>query len=131
MEKVIATPVRNKILFLHGYTQNAEVFRKRTAVIRKQLEPLFECKYIDAPHKVQPQTDVEGSYNLTQPMNERGGDRVWTRMELRHILAPMCLWSFSMPNGLQEDISGSLASLRALAYQTCLQLKRILIPLSL
>ena len=38
-----------RLLCLHGYTQNATLFRQRTAVLRKQLEPNIECVYVDAP----------------------------------------------------------------------------------
>jgi hypothetical protein len=34
-----------KILFLHGWTQSDQAFRKKTAVIRKCLEPDYECYY--------------------------------------------------------------------------------------
>lgn len=39
-----------KILFLHGYCQNAQIFCKKTSALRKQLEPLYECIYISAPN---------------------------------------------------------------------------------
>ena len=58
-----------KILFIHGYSQNAHIFRSKTAVIRKQLA-LFECIYINAPHKVpapnDPQVDERAWWNAEQ-----------------------------------------------------------------
>lgn len=40
-----------KILFIHGYQQNAAIFRRKTATIRKQLA-FAECVYAEAPHLV-------------------------------------------------------------------------------
>ncbi|KAI9356242.1 serine hydrolase FSH [Zopfochytrium polystomum] len=39
-----------RILCLHGFSQNANLFRKRTAVLRKDLAPIAELVYISAPH---------------------------------------------------------------------------------
>ncbi|KAI8899783.1 serine hydrolase-domain-containing protein [Globomyces pollinis-pini] len=40
-----------KLLCLHGYTQNGNVFRKRIAVLQKQLlKNNIECVFVDAPH---------------------------------------------------------------------------------
>ncbi|KAI8924203.1 serine hydrolase FSH, partial [Entophlyctis helioformis] len=44
-----------KLLCLHGYTQNGPVFRRRTAVLRKDIAKLYECHHVSAPHKVAPQ----------------------------------------------------------------------------
>ncbi|KAI8852647.1 serine hydrolase FSH [Chytridium lagenaria] len=41
-----------RILCLHGYTQNSDVFRARTAILRKDLASIAELVYIDAPHIV-------------------------------------------------------------------------------
>lgn len=41
-----------KILMLHGYRQNAEVFKAKTGSFRKILHKLVEFTYITAPHKV-------------------------------------------------------------------------------
>ncbi|KAG1309341.1 hypothetical protein G6F64_005388 [Rhizopus arrhizus] len=43
-----------RILCLHGYTQNAAMFRKRTSAMRKSLDHLAEFVYITAPHHVGP-----------------------------------------------------------------------------
>lgn len=40
------------ILALHGYRQNAEVFRQKTGSFRKMLHKYAKFTYITAPHKV-------------------------------------------------------------------------------
>ncbi|KAI8096538.1 serine hydrolase FSH [Halteromyces radiatus] len=39
-----------RILCLHGMSQNAAIFRKKTAVIRKKLDKMADLVYITAPH---------------------------------------------------------------------------------
>ncbi|KAI8915997.1 aspartic peptidase domain-containing protein [Gorgonomyces haynaldii] len=46
-----------KLLCLHGYTQNGDIFRKRTAVLRKMLT--LECVYPDAPLPAIAETENE------------------------------------------------------------------------
>lgn len=41
-----------RILALHGYRQNGEVFRQKTGSLRKLLQKYAEFTYITAPHKV-------------------------------------------------------------------------------
>lgn len=41
-----------RILALHGYRQNAEVFRQKTGSFRKILQKYATFTYITAPHKV-------------------------------------------------------------------------------
>lgn len=41
-----------KILVLHGYRQNAEIFKQRTGSLRKMINKWAEFTYITAPHKV-------------------------------------------------------------------------------
>ncbi|KAI9486382.1 MAG: serine hydrolase FSH [Benjaminiella poitrasii] len=50
------TSSKLKILCLHGYTQNAIMFRKKTAVVRKGVENLADFVYITAPHHIIPPT---------------------------------------------------------------------------
>ncbi|CEG76814.1 hypothetical protein RMATCC62417_11662 [Rhizopus microsporus] len=50
-----------KILCLHGYTQNAIMFQKRTSAIRKSVDHLAELVYITAPHHIKPPT-LSGEY---------------------------------------------------------------------
>jgi predicted esterase len=38
-----------KILALHGYRQNAQIFYKQTAVLRKELKKVAELVYLDGP----------------------------------------------------------------------------------
>ncbi|KAI3403550.2 FSH3 [Candida oxycetoniae] len=43
------------ILFLHGYTQNASLFRAKTSALRKKLMKMgFNCVYLDAPYVLTP-----------------------------------------------------------------------------
>lgn len=39
-----------KVLCLHGFTQNAEVFRRRTGSIRKPLKSKVDFVFVDGPH---------------------------------------------------------------------------------
>ncbi|KAI8082004.1 serine hydrolase FSH [Gilbertella persicaria] len=41
-----------RILCLHGMVQNASVFRKKTAVIRKKLDKIADMVYVTAPHLI-------------------------------------------------------------------------------
>lgn len=43
-----------KVLCLHGYTQNGELFRRRSAVLRKDLKNVADMVYIDAPIVIPP-----------------------------------------------------------------------------
>jgi len=54
-------PVR--LLCLHGYKQNGDVFRKKTGAFRKLLKKTAEYHFITAPHLI-PQTEG-GEENLT------------------------------------------------------------------
>ncbi|TPX67218.1 hypothetical protein SpCBS45565_g03922 [Spizellomyces sp. 'palustris'] len=70
---------RLRILCLHGYTQNAEIFGKRIAVLAKDLKNLAEFVFISAPHVIpenSAQTDVE---RVTYP--EGDGQRRWWRVD--------------------------------------------------
>ncbi|KND04666.1 uncharacterized protein SPPG_00381 [Spizellomyces punctatus DAOM BR117] len=72
-------PTRLRILCLHGYTQNAEIFGKRIAVLAKDLKNLAEFVFISAPHVIpenSPQTDAE---RVTYP--EGDGQRRWWRVD--------------------------------------------------
>ncbi|GAN01100.1 ovarian cancer-associated gene 2 protein homolog [Mucor ambiguus] len=50
------TSSKLRILCLHGYTQNATMFRKKTAVARKSVEDLADFVYITGPHHISPPT---------------------------------------------------------------------------
>ncbi|EGG25155.1 DUF341 family protein [Cavenderia fasciculata] len=43
---------RLRILCLHGYKQNANLFKSKTAVLRKSLDDIAEFVYVDAPHTI-------------------------------------------------------------------------------
>ncbi|CAK9441550.1 uncharacterized protein LODBEIA_P54180 [Lodderomyces beijingensis] len=44
-----------RILFFHGYTQNAALFRAKTSALRKKLQKFgFNCIYLNAPYVLSP-----------------------------------------------------------------------------
>ncbi|KAI8972494.1 serine hydrolase FSH [Pilobolus umbonatus] len=43
---------RLRILCLHGYTQNAIMFSKRTAAVRQSVEDIADLVYVTAPHYI-------------------------------------------------------------------------------
>ncbi|EPB81823.1 hypothetical protein HMPREF1544_11444 [Mucor circinelloides 1006PhL] len=45
----MTAPKKLRILCLHGMVQNAAVFRKKTAVIRKKLDKMADLVYVTAP----------------------------------------------------------------------------------
>lgn len=45
-------PGRLKLLALHGYLQNAEIFSQKTGSLRKGLKSIADLCYIDAPFPV-------------------------------------------------------------------------------
>ncbi|KAJ3015135.1 hypothetical protein HKX48_004756 [Thoreauomyces humboldtii] len=63
---------RIRILCLHGYTQNAEIFRGRIAVVRKDMKDV-DFDFIDGPHRVPDQLQ-----QFTGPLPATGsGPRSW------------------------------------------------------
>ena len=48
-----------KVLALHGYLQNADVFRSRTGALRKALKKHCEFVFVNAPHHIQ--VDLQGN----------------------------------------------------------------------
>lgn len=48
------SPRKLRVLCLHGYVQNADVFRRRSAVLRKDLKDIAEMTYIDGPTVIPP-----------------------------------------------------------------------------
>ncbi|KAJ3168581.1 Ovarian cancer-associated protein 2 [Geranomyces variabilis] len=67
------TPARRlRILCLHGYTQNKDVFRARIAVIRKDLKHVADFDFISAPHIVSPD-QIPGPVEAT----DGDGPRSW------------------------------------------------------
>ncbi|KAI5949070.1 FSH3 [Candida theae] len=46
---------KGKILFLHGYTQNASLFYAKTSALRKKISKLgYKCQYLNAPYILTP-----------------------------------------------------------------------------
>ncbi|MEW5317039.1 MAG: hypothetical protein WDW38_008370 [Sanguina aurantia] len=54
MAGIIAPTQKLRLLCLHGYTQNAEVFRTRLGSLRKALKSRVEFVFLDAPFLVGP-----------------------------------------------------------------------------
>ncbi|KAI9511450.1 FSH1-domain-containing protein [Russula earlei] len=48
-----------KVLVLHGYSQNASIFSKRLAALRKSVGKDIELVFVDAPHVLEP-VDLTG-----------------------------------------------------------------------
>jgi len=55
---------------LHGYAQNAKVFSKRTAALRKTCAPEIELVFLDGPHVLQPADLAFG--NSLESLEETG-----------------------------------------------------------
>jgi len=55
---------------LHGYAQNAKVFSKRTAALRKTCGPEIELVFLDGPHILQPADLAFG--NSLESLEETG-----------------------------------------------------------
>ncbi|KAF9791025.1 FSH1-domain-containing protein [Thelephora terrestris] len=63
------------VLMLHGYAQNAKIFSKRTAALRKTCAPEIELVYLDGPHILQP-ADLAFGNPLVEPALEETGEAV-------------------------------------------------------
>ena len=48
-----------KILVIHGYRQNADVFRAKTGSFRKMVHKWAQFNYVTAPHKVLLVDDID------------------------------------------------------------------------
>jgi hypothetical protein len=55
-----------KILCIHGFAQNAEIFRKKTAVVRKGLSDVADFIYASGPHDALPEGTSETDAKDTQ-----------------------------------------------------------------
>jgi hypothetical protein len=84
-----------RILCLHGYRQNGNIFREKTGSLRKLLKKhVADFVYIDAPHLIPVQeNDNQQDANATAAnrSNERGIDRI----ELIHIFRKADLERFT------------------------------------
>lgn len=45
---------KHRLLALHGYQQDAPVFRAKTGALRKALRQVADLHYLDAPHEATP-----------------------------------------------------------------------------
>ncbi|KAJ3037361.1 hypothetical protein HK097_003530 [Rhizophlyctis rosea] len=76
----MTNPQKLRILCLHGYTQNAKIFRGRTAVIAKDLKDIAEFVYVSAPHKLPDKEDITEAEKLKRDPNDEG-PRAWYKTE--------------------------------------------------
>jgi len=69
-----------RILCLHGYRQNGNMFREKTGSLRKLLKKhVAEFVYIDAPHLIPIQDNMneqDTNAAASNRSNERGIDRL-------------------------------------------------------
>ncbi|KAI8999786.1 serine hydrolase FSH [Gaertneriomyces semiglobifer] len=92
----MTAPSKLRILCLHGYTQNASVYRRRTAVVAKDMKNIADFVYIDAPHilpKKQSSGEGETESNLRQSDDET--QRAWWTADDSH----------TVYSGVDESIS--------------------------
>mgnify|MGYP002629394621 CR=1 FL=1 len=54
-------PAKLRVLALHGYRQNAAVFRSRLGHLRKGLKASCDFFFLDAPHAAPGEPDVDGA----------------------------------------------------------------------
>jgi len=59
-----------KVLMLHGHSQNAKIFSRRTAALRKTCAPEIEMVFLDGPHVLRPVDLAFG--NLAETLEETG-----------------------------------------------------------
>lgn len=58
---------KRSILFIHGFTQNSDIFRKRLKVLLKTLQSKFknyEMLIPDAPHLLNPEVKINKLFSL-------------------------------------------------------------------
>lgn len=68
-----------KILCIHGYRQNAKMFKEKTGALRKMLKKYIDCDFITAPHLVPPGNKGSAAWAdvKTLPDDESEGERGW------------------------------------------------------
>ncbi|CCG24323.1 hypothetical protein CORT_0F00940 [Candida orthopsilosis Co 90-125] len=65
---------KGKILFLHGYTQNASLFYAKTSALRKKIIKLgYKCQYLNAPYVLTP-SDLPTNDSLSKFGSSDQGD---------------------------------------------------------
>ncbi|KAJ1982518.1 DEAH-box ATP-dependent RNA helicase prp22 [Dimargaris xerosporica] len=71
-----------RILCLHGYTQNATVFRAKTGSFRKAIQSVADLTYVSAPHQVQlpDPSSVEERRTMSLATPEAGAQLCWFRV---------------------------------------------------
>ena len=70
-------PEKLKILAIHGYRQNAEVFRQKTGSFRKMVQKWAQFFYITAPHKVILVEDLSKIGDVTEKDEEESDQYGW------------------------------------------------------
>eukprot|EP00736_Rhodelphis_marinus_P005132 Rmarinus@m.14395 len=63
-----------RILALHGYTQNAQVFREKSGALRKHLKNIADIVYVEAPHELRSSDPHATDMNHSGPIQ-----RSWWR----------------------------------------------------
>lgn len=89
---------RLKILALHGFRQNGDVFRARTRKLRQALDDIAELVYVTSPLVYSPQGDTrEATLAAFGEVPEYRDQRVW--------------WQSSADNRVYEGIDAAVAAL--------------------
>ncbi|KAB0800323.1 hypothetical protein PPYR_06063 [Photinus pyralis] len=70
-------PEKLKILAIHGYRQNAEVFKQKTGSFRKMVQRWAQFYYITAPHKVVLVEDMSKAGEVTEKDEEQSDQYGW------------------------------------------------------
>ncbi|XP_005096416.1 esterase OVCA2 [Aplysia californica] len=61
-----------KILCIHGYRQNAQMFREKSGSLRKMLKKYAEFDFVTAPHRVPPGNQGSAAWGLQQEQQQNG-----------------------------------------------------------
>ncbi|KAA1476507.1 FSH1-domain-containing protein [Dentipellis sp. KUC8613] len=65
----MSAPAVPRILMLHGYTQNADIFRKRLSALRKTCGKAIEFVFVDAPVVLYP-ADLAETFGTAAPSTD-------------------------------------------------------------
>lgn len=87
------------VLALHGYRQNAEVFRQKTGSFRKLLHKWVKFTYITAPHKV---VLVDNLENIN--MDESHDEGRYIQTKIKNYSIPTYIFQNNTVGSLTETI---------------------------
>jgi len=96
-----------KVLVLHGYSQNANIFGKRIAALRKSFGKDLELVFVDAPHVLEP-VDLTGHGTSLDAL---GAHEASTASE-DPALKPRGWWRSDVTRMRTDGLEESLAFLR-------------------